>query len=621
MAHVHPPPAVPTVPAWFAQAGARAPGKVALRDRQGTVTMGEVLEQAAALAAGLERLRVAHAEPVGFYADNSRRWIVADLAIQAAGAVSVPRGTDTPAEEFILLLRHAGVRTVLVHGARAAQALEAVRSAHPGLREIVCLEPEGATGRTADDLQREGRGGASFSERAVRVRLDDLATIIYTSGTTGRPKGVMLAQSNFAHQLRVLPALLDIDDDETFLSLLPPWHIFERIVEYVALTQGCCLAYTDQRHFRDDLAALEPSFVPSVPRIWETVYQRVQKSLAEGSALRRGLFRGATAVASARAFAWDRARGHALQWRRHSPPVEGLLRGGALLLAGLALPLDRLAHRVVFRRLRALVGRRLKGAISGGGLMPHHIDRFFRAIELPVLVGYGLTETSPVLTLRSPRRNVVGSIGRVVPEVELEVRDPETGQRLASGEVGVVFTRGPQVMRGYFQEPELTARVLDAQGWFNTGDLGALTPSGDLCFRGRAKETIVLSGGENVEPSHVEEALLASPLVEQVVVVGQDRKVLAALVLPRAEELAQALGLQAPLTPSEAAARPAVRELLRAEAVRLTARLKPFERVARVALLPAPLDVAGGCLTPTLKVRRHVVAQRCAALIEEAYGG
>lgn len=619
MAHVHPAPAVPTVPAWFAQAGAAAPGKVALRDRQGTVAMGALLQEAAALAGGLERMGVARGEPVGFYADNSRRWIAADLGIQAAGAVSVPRGTDTPAEEFMPLLHHAGVRTVIAHGARAAQALEAVRHLHPGLGEIVCLDPEGAPGRSSDDLRRDGQGGPSFAERAARVRLEDLATIIYTSGTTGRPKGVMLAQANFAHQLRVLPGLLEIGDDEVFLSLLPPWHIFERIVEYVALTQGCCLAYTDQRHFRDDLAAVHPSFVPSVPRIWETVYQRVQKTLEEGSALRRGLFRGATAVASTRAFAWDRARGHALQWRKHPAPVEALVRVGALAVAALSLPLDRLAHLVVFRKLHRLVGRRLKGAISGGGLMPLHIDRFFRAIELPVLVGYGLTETSPVLTLRSPHRNVVGSIGRVVPEVELEVRDPESGRALPAGATGVVFTRGPQVMRGYFQEPELTARVLDAQGWFNTGDLGALTPAGDLCFRGRAKETIVLSGGENVEPSRVEEALLSSPLVEQVVVVGQDRKVLAALVLPRAEELARALGWPAPRPPGELARLPEVREALRAEAVRLTARLKPFERVARVALLPAALDVAGGCLTPTLKVRRHVVAERHGALIEEAY--
>jgi long-chain acyl-CoA synthetase len=288
--------------------------------------------------------------------------------------------------------RHAAVRQVLAHGAEAAQALEAQRARHPGLGEILCLDPAGAPGRTFDDLLRLGAGGPSFAERAARVLPDDVATIIYTSGTTGRPKGVVLAHSNFGHQLRVLPEALSIGPDEVFLSLLPPWHIFERIVEYVALTNGCRLVYTDQRRFRDDLAAVEPTFVPSVPRIWEMVHQRVLKALDDGGAVRRGVFRAAYAVAHTRAFAWDRARGHVVSWRRGGglgALGEGAVRAGALLLAGLAYLPDRLAHALVFRRLRRLVGGRLKGAISGGGLMAAHIDRFFRAIELPVLIGYG----------------------------------------------------------------------------------------------------------------------------------------------------------------------------------------------------------------------------------------
>ena len=310
--------------------------------------------------------------------------------------------------------------------------------------------------------------------------------------------------------------------------------------------------------------------------------------------------------------AWEAPRGLGL-------PVEGAKRVGALALAVLAWLPDRLAHAVVFRRLKRLVGGRLKGAISGGGLMPAHVDRFFRAIELPVLIGYGLTETSPVLTLRRQHRNVIGSIGTPVAEVELQIRDVETGAPLPAGRTGVVATRGPQVMRGYFKDPELTARAVDGEGWFDTGDLGALTPAGDLVFRGRLKETIVLSGGENVEPCRVEEALQPSPLIEQVVVVGQDRKNLAALVLPRADELAKALGWPAPQTAAEAARRPEAKALLQAEVSRRTAGLMPFEQVGRVALLPEPLDVAGGLLTPTLKLRRHLIVERYKALIEGAY--
>jgi long-chain acyl-CoA synthetase len=250
------------------------------------------------------------------------------------------------------------------------------------------------------------------------------------------------------------------------------------------------------------------------------------------------------------------------------------------------------------------------------------VDRFFRTIGVGVLVGYGLTETSPVLTVRRERRNVLGTIGRAIPAVELEIRDPVTGRALGPGEVGVVFTRGPHVMRGYHRDPELTARAIDGRGWFDTGDLGMLTEDGDLCFRGRAKETIVLAGGENVEPSRVEEAIAPSPLVEQVIVVGQDRKTLAALVLPRLDEVRRRLGLPESVTQAEVAARPDAVALVRAEVASRTrsgAGLRPFEAVARVALLPEPLSVDNGCMTATLKPKRHEVVRRFGALVEEAY--
>jgi len=251
--------------------------------------------------------------------------------------------------------------------------------------------------------------------------------------------------------------------------------------------------------------------------------------------------------------------------------------------------------------------------------MPPHIDRFFRTIGVPILVGYGLTETSPVLTVRRGERNVLGTIGTAIPEVDLVIRDPETGRDLPAGAIGAVWTRGPQVMQGYYKEPALTREVVDEAGWFNTGDLGFLTEYGDLCFRGRAKETIVLSGGENIEPSHVESVLLASSLVSQVFVVGQDRKGLAALVLPESATVARALGLSG-VPPHEAlAVREDVKGLLREEAARRTSSLLPFERVTRVAILPAPLDAASGCLTQTLKLRRYVVEQRYADLIDSVY--
>ena len=567
-----------TVPAFFDRALSRFADLEILQDRVGTVTMRQLTDDAARLAEGLRQIGVEPGDRVGFYADNSRRWILCDLGIQLAGGVSVPRGTDTPPGEMAEIFKHAGVGLVLAHGARQAQALEDLRADLPDMGEIVCMDPKDAPGRTVDDLLALGEGGPSFSELAPRAKPEDLATIIYTSGTTGRPKGVMLTQSNFGHQIDTAPGELDVMPNEKFLSILPPWHIFERTVEYIALCSGASLVYTDLRHFKKDLSAHEPTFVPSVPRLWETVYAGVQEALEKGPPLRRGLFKGALAIATMRTSNWDRARGAVL--RVHEPEGaawigEGLVRAGSFVLAALAWPLDRLAHMIVFKRMRQLVGRNLRGGISGGGLMPAHIDKFFRAIELPLLVGYGLTETSPIVTLRRPQRNVLGTIGVPIPEVEVQIRHPETGAPLPPGENGLVCTRGPQVMQGYYKDEELTKKVIDEDGWFDTGDLGSLTEMGDLCFRGRLKETIVLKGGENIEPTVVETAIVASPLVEQVIVVGQDQKVLAALVVPAAEAVCEALGgatldVEALSTSKEAL------DLLKRECKTRTSKLKGF---------------------------------------------
>lgn len=611
-----------TVPAHLEEARRRFGAIPIQEDRRGRVTLDEMLGKVATLAEGLRRSGVKPGDRVGLLADNSRDWIVADLAIQLVRAVSVPRGTDTPVDEIAYLFHHAEVGTVFCHDARQARALETMRDRVPTLGEIVCIDGTDAPARTFADLCETGRDGPTFGEQAAHVRPDDVATIIYTSGTTGRPKGVVLTQANFDHQVRVLPPLFSMGPEEVFLSILPPWHSFERTVEYAALASGSRIAYTDRRHLKDDLVRFRPTFMASVPRLWETVHHGIQKVLLQGSGVRRALFRGAYALVSARAWGWDRFRGHVL--RVH--PARGLrwvgdvaVRGLALLTVAATFPLDRLAHRLVFRKVKNATGGRMRGAISGGGLIPPHIDQFFRRIGVPILVGYGLTETSPVVAVRAESRNVLGTIGLAIPEVEIEIREGGTGRKLPPGDVGLVHTRGPHIMTGYHKDESLTREVIDAGGWFNTGDLGFLTAEGDLCFRGRAKETIVLSGGENVEPAHVESRLLTSPLVAQAFVVGQDRKRLAALMLPASEEVAKALGLAGTPPPDDLAAREDVRRLLHREAVRVTSGLAPFEQITRLVLLPGPLDVADGTLTQTLKLRRHVIVERYKDLIEEAY--
>ncbi|MDJ0522632.1 MAG: AMP-binding protein [Planctomycetota bacterium] len=613
-----------TIPAHFVRAIELHGDIPILIDRQGSVTLRELAADVARVANALRAEGVKKGDPVGFYADNSRRWILTDLAIMLAGGVSVPRGTDTPPDELAGIFRHAEVGLVFAHSGRHAKQLETIRAEVPSMGEIISIDSNDAPGRTLDDLLEAGAEQPDFATLATESDPDDLATIIYTSGTTGRPKGVMLNQSNLGHQAACCPAAFRIEPGQSFLSVLPPWHSFERSVEYIALCSGAALVYTDRRRFKEDLARYEPTFVPSVPRIWETVYDGVQKALEKGSPIKRAVFKSAYAVASVRTRMWDRARGW--HFRIHKPrglaaAAEPVVRGGALLLAALTWLPDRLGHKIVFSKMRKLVGSRLRGAISGGGLMPGYIDRFFRTIELPLLVGYGLTETSPVVSVRRMWCNVLGTIGRPVDEVEVQVRDPETGAVLPAGETGLFFSRGPHIMQGYYKDEELTRTVLDEDGWLDTGDLGMMTEYGDLCFRGRLKETIVLKGGENIEPTAIEEALLGSPLIEQAVVVGQDRKVLAALLVPNAGEVADALGIEGKPTPADLATRDDVRELLRREARTRTSSLRSYELIARIALLPETLESSNGLLTQTLKLRRHVIVDRFAEQIEEAYAG
>jgi len=412
---------------------------------------------------------------------------------------------------------------------------------------------------------RDLEPGALDAYAAAR-RPEDIAVILYTSGTTGTPKGVVLEHRNIAHNLRVLPPLVDIRAGDVWVSVLPPWHSFEMTVQLAAFSLGCCTVYSDKRRLRDDLRAYRPHFFASVPRVWESVREGALKAIREKGPLARALFRAALFASRLR------------------------LRGNPLLL-----PLDLLGRKLFYGKIRAATGGRLKCAISGGGYLPLEVDEFFAAAGVRLLVGYGLTETAPVVALRRPEANVLGTIGRPVPETEVRV-----------GPTGTLLVRGPQVMRGYYRDEALTRRVLDSSGWFDTGDLGRMTPEGDLVFVGRAKDTIVLSGGENVEPEPIENRLRQSPLIEQIMLVGQDRKTLGALVVPR----------------EEAATDPCLEERLRELFRQRTgpaAGQPPWETVARFVVLREPFTPENGLLTATLKMRRHLIAERYRDAIEGLY--
>lgn len=560
------------------------------------VTFRRLLGDVELVAAGLLALGLVRGDRVGLLADNRYEWLLADLGTTWFGGVDVPRGTDTPPAEMKFLLAHSGCRAVFADDDRIAASVLAARRELPAVQHVIVMAETTAVAGALSlhALMERGRvylqaGRGRLQMAAAAVRHDDLLTIVYTSGTTADPKGVMLTHGNVLANVDSVSQVLHITGQDTFLSVLPAWHMYERIMDYLALAAGGQLIYTDRRHIKEDLQQVAPTVFAAVPRIWETIHDSLIAHAAKmvgwrGKLLRRAL-ELCRAVGGGRATFWQRCQLRLL--------------------------------RPVVRRLEAITGGRLRLAVSGGGSLPRHVDETLLGIGLPLLNGYGLTETSPVASVRRPEQNCAGTIGPPLPHTEIQARDA-AGTAQPPGHTGVLWIRGPQVMRGYYNNPQKTAEVMDANGWFNSGDLGHVDDRGRVWITGRAKDTIVLAGGENVEPEPIETAIKTSPLIEQVVCLGQDQKAVGALLVPSLELLERVVPRMYWDERAGLLHGKAVAEALRKELDRLLTRdagFRPCDRVGAFRVLTEALTIENGCLTPTMKIRRHVVAQRYAAVI------
>jgi long-chain acyl-CoA synthetase len=586
-----------------------------------SLTYGQLHQRIEAAAAAFRALGVEPGAVVALFAENGPRWLQADQGLMRAGAADAVRGSGAPVEELRYILRDSTAMALVVESAALLSKLALDRELQQQLRFVVVLEGNPpADGDPAlpclswEQLLAQGAGAvAPWPEGGP----DRLATLLYTSGTTGQPKGVPLSHANLLHQLRNLGVAVAPEPGDRVLSILPIWHAYERSAEYFLFSCGCRQSYSTLKTFRNDLQKVRPQYLISVPRLWEAIYSGFEDALAAMPSSRQRLL-GAALANSRR---WSLRRRQAADLTLAPEPWPE--RFGAATEALLRWPLHALAGALLWPKVRTqLVGGALRTAISGGGALPIHVDAFFEAIGIELLVGYGLTETAPVLTCRRPWANRRGSAGRPLEGTGLKIVDPESRRTLAVGERGLVLARGPQVMAGYFGKPEATAKAIDAEGWFDTGDLGLLLADGSLVLTGRAKDTIVLSSGENIEPGPLEEALAASPLVEQVMLVGQDRKQLGALVVPRLEPLQAWAGEQGLAAPGEGCADPALLRALTRECNRVLAGrpgARPDERLGGVVLVE-PFTIDNGLLTQTLKQRRDRISARDQAAIATLYG-
>ena len=504
-------------------------------DPEVNLSYGELNHQLQRFAAGLQALGVQPGDRIALFADDSPRWLIADQGSMMAGAVNVVRSSAADPEELAYILEHSGSTALLVEDWKTLNKVKPFLASLP-IRFVGLLsdqEVDASASVKTLNFAQIFEAGAYGTVQAVPCQRDRLAILMYTSGTTGRPKGVMLSHGNLLHQINNLRDILQPEVGDRVLSILPTWHVFGRIATYFLLSQGCTQIYTNIRHVKKDLKTYKPHYMGSVPRLWESIYEGIQKQFRQQSSIRRVLISLFLGASQRYIVAGRTANGLNLEQLE----VSGGQRVWAQIQQWLWQPLHRLGDRMVYHNVREAMGGCFKQSVSGGGSLAMHLENFFEIVGVDLLVGYGLTETSPVLTARRHWHNLRRSAGRPVTETELKIVNPETGQPMPCGEQGLILARGPQIMQGYYHNPEATAKVIDAEGWFDTGDLGWLTPEQDLIITGRAKDTIVLSNGENIEPQPLEDACERSPYLHQIIVVGQDQRSLGALIVPDLEVL------------------------------------------------------------------------------------
>jgi long-chain acyl-CoA synthetase len=575
-------------------------------------------------------------DKVGLIADSGPNFLLLALSINSIGAVDVPRGTDATKEDLLYILNHTNCRFLFLENKKAFEKIERELTALKSLEYILFFNKENVQPiskikiLSLEELINIGKSNLNsklLEERGDSIKPEDLCTIIYTSGTTGVPKGVMLSHNNFVWMaMKLEEALretgLEFQGDETTLGYLPPWHIGDRIFETGCFGIGVLVAFTTIPNLASDLKRVNPTLLFSVPRVWENFYNKIWDSVNQASAFKKIIFKFSTFSATKFTHHVDNLLGRLLQLEKKNLLQEAYEKVISLFYSILLL-FPYLITKPILKKVREALGSKIRFAFSGAGALPYHIDRFFYSIGIPILETYGMTETTAVSCLRAFNRPVIGTLGKTLSEIEIKLVDEKGNIVKQANTKGVAHHKGQHIMMGYYKDEEKTKATISSDGFLNSGDILIYTQKGELKFAGRAKDTIVLLGGENVEPEPIEFILVQSDFIHQVMVVGQDKKTLGALLVPNFEKTVKFLSEKNISIPEQDKWNQdnSIRELFKNEIkIRISNNksFKSFEKVSNFCILPKEFEV-GKELTQTLKLKRNVVTELYKNEIEELY--
>ena len=559
-----------------------------------SISAQEMLRRVAGLSKALAELGIRAGDRVGLFAPNCPEWHIADFAITGLGAVSVPIYFNESPDRFVYIMNDSGARIIITAGEPEARKTVEARERMPKIEHLICVAPpadlSGEILKYENLIAATGDADvAEYRRRSALVKSDQLATLIYTSGTTGEPKGVMLTHSNLSSNSIESLRHHVFQPGDIGLEFLPLSHVYERTVAYGYLSRGVTIAYVENiESLAQALLEVHPTMAAAVPRVFEKIYAGIIEKGRREHGLKRKIFDWALRVAH-----------DSVPWRAYNKiPSGGLKVRWAI------------ADKLVFAKIRAGLGGRLRTFVSGGAPLAPELAEFFWSVGVEVYQGYGLTETSPVVTSNRPDEHKVGTVGRPIPTVQVRIADD-----------GEILVKGTCVMRGYFGKPDATKEVLSSDGWLATGDIGKLDADGYLIITDRKKELIKTAGGKYVAPAPIENSLKTSPYILNAIVVGNQRKFCSVLIVlngPVVQSEAKSRGHEF-AAPSQMLTDPWVRDLLSAEIERLTANLAQYEKPKRFALLEQDFTFASGELTYTLKMKRRVIEDRYKDVIARLY--